>query len=164
MKQLRNSSQASFYLGEFRHSLDPQRRIAIPSSWRRDKGETRLYLLPGRHRTLQLIPGDTFRELLAKVKKVSFADADASLALARLGAMSQECVCDGQGRIQIPQKLAEYAALKGNIVLVGALTSIQLWPEDKWDKSGGSGEQILDVVQKIGERPDDLVDILKGKL
>ncbi len=152
----------NFFFGEFEHSLDPQRRVAIPSNWRKEK-KTTFFLLPGRHNTLQLIPFSTFRETLMKFKKISFADPAASLAFARLGASGQECECDKQGRIQIPQKLIDQAGLKNQVVMIGSLTTIQIWSKENWNLFGKSDQNdVLDVIQKIGERPDDLKDILKG--
>jgi MraZ protein len=152
----------SFFFGEFEHSLDSQRRVAIPSNWRKEK-KTVFFLLPGRHNTLQLIPFGTFRELLMKLKKISFADPAASLAFARLGASGQECECDKQGRIQIPQKLIEQSGLKNQVVMIGSLTTIQIWSKENWSLFQKSDQNdVLDVIQKIGERPDDLLDILKG--
>ncbi len=157
--------EESYFFGEFEHSLDPQRRVAIPSNWRKEKKAT-FFLLPGRHNALQLIPFATFRETLMKFKKISFADPAASLAFARLGAIGQECECDKQGRIQIPQKLIEQVGLKNQVVLVGALTTIRIWSKENWSllKKSDQGDQneLLDVIQKVDERPDDLMDILKG--
>jgi len=153
------------FLGEFIHSFDSQRRIIIPSEWRGSKNrKNSFYLLPGRHKTIQMIPSSSFSEILSKIKKVSFADAEASLALARLGRMAQACECDKQGRIQISNNLYNYAELENNAVLVGAINVIQIWSEKNWSKSGGTDEEVLDVIQKINERPENIADILKGKI
>jgi division/cell wall cluster transcriptional repressor MraZ len=152
------------FTGEYEHSLDAQRRIAIPTCWRRKGEENIFFLLPGRHGALQLIPQEGFNELLLKARKVSFADPAASLALARLGSMAQESKCDKQGRFQIPQKLIDFANLKESAVMVGALTSVQIWAPENWNKVRPADETVLDEIQKIGERADSLTDILKGKL
>jgi MraZ protein len=153
------------YMGEFAHSLDTQRRVAIPTCWRRKSGDNIFYILPGRHGALQLIPEEGFRELLDKARKVSFADPAASLALARLGAMAQECKCDKQGRIGIPQRLLEYAGLSdGSVVMVGALTAVQIWSPEKWNNFRAADESVLDEIQKITERSDSLMDVLNQKL
>ena len=153
------------FLGEFIHSFDSQRRITIPSEWRGSKNrKTSFYLLPGRRKTIQMLPAASFEEVLSKIRKVSFADAEASLALARIGRMAQSCQCDAQGRIQISPNLYSYAELSGNAVLVGAINVIQIWSEKNWAKFGGTDEQVLDVIQKINERPEDITEILKGKI
>jgi len=152
----------SFFFGEFEYALDSQRRVAIPCNWRKEKNAS-FFLLPGRHNALQLIPFGTFRETLMKFKKISFADPSASLAFARLGAIGQECECDKQGRIQIPQKLIEQSGLKNQVVMIGAVTTIQIWSKENWSMFQKSDQNdVLDVIQKIGERPEDLKDILKG--
>ena len=153
------------YMGEFAHSLDSQRRVAIPTCWRKKGEDNIFYLLPGRNGALQLIPEEGFKELLDKARKVSFADSAASLALARLGAMAQECRCDKQGRIKIPQRLIDYAALKdGSVVMVGALTAVQIWDPEKWNNFRTADESVLDEIQKITERSDSLIDVLNQKL
>lgn len=152
------------FTGEYEHALDPQRRIAIPTCWRQKGADNVFYLLPGRHGALQAIPAVAFQDLIHKARKVSFADPSASLALARLGSMAQECRCDKQGRIPVPQRLIEYAGLKDAVIMVGALTTIQLWTPEKWDKFRMADETVLDEIQKIGERTDSLADLLKDKI
>jgi MraZ protein len=150
------------FLGEYEHSLDPQRRVAIPSIWRKEK-KTTFFLFPGRHKALQLIPISTFRETFMKFKKISFADPIASTAFANLGASAQECECDKQGRIQIPQRLIEHSGLKDQVVMIGSFTTVQIWSKENWSLCRKpDANENLDVIQKLSERPDDLMDILKG--
>ena len=152
------------FTGEYEHVLDPQRRIAIPTCWRQKGEDNVFYLLPGRHDALQLIPAVAFQELIQKARKTSFADPSAALALARLGAMAQECRCDKQGRIPVPQRLIDYAGLKDAVIMVGALTTIQLWSPEKWARYRMADETVLDEIQKISERADSFMDLWKDKI
>ena len=140
------------FLGEFEHALDRQRRIAIPKTWRKACRNLQFVIIPGRERILQLIPRQTFQEeFINKARKVSFANANGSLALARLGSRAQECNCDKQGRIQVPQRLLEYAKIKERVMLIGAVSTIQIWPVAVWEKQQIADESYLDEVQRIGE-------------
>lgn len=145
------------YAGEFTHSMDSQRRVAIPSEWRSKDGDNRFYVLPGRHNALQMMPYHAFKDMAEKLKKVSSVDPKASLALARLGARSRECVPDKQGRVHIPEQLLEYAEIKrGNnvdseLVLIGAINTIQIWSKANWSKQLMSDDEILNVLQSIEE-------------
>ena len=152
------------FTGEYEHSLDVQGRVAIPTCWRRKDGNNIFFLLPGRHGALQLIPEESFNDLLLKARKTSFADSSASLALARLGSMAQECRCDKQGRFKIPKRLLEFSSLKDSAIMVGALTTIQIWSPDQWNKYRTADETVLDEIQRIGERSDSLEDIIREKL
>ena len=167
MEAKRNSNAEMLFVGEFLHTIDPQRRIAIPKDWRVKEGENKFYILPGRHNSLQIMTHLAFKELAEKLRKVSIADPKASVALARLGASARVCVCDKQGRIPINEKLLEYAQIKkGNkvdtdLILVGAFNNIQIWSKENWQQQQMSDSEMLDVLQKIEELPDDLTDILK---
>lgn len=153
--EIDNDSEFVTFTGEYEHTLDSQRRISIPTCWREKGKDNIFFLLPGRHGALQVIPYIAFKELLLKARKVSFADSAASLALARLGSMAQECKCDKQGRIPIPQRLLDYAKLGDVAVMVGALTSIQIWSPEEWLNYRAADENVLDEIQKISERSEN---------
>ena len=153
------------FTGECEHTLDTQRRVAIPTRWRSKEGGDVFFMLPGRHGALQLIPEEVFADLLEKARKTSFADPSASLALARLGAMAQECRCDKQGRIPVPSRLLEYAKLDDSVVMVGALTTIQIWSPERWKEFRMADDAVLDEIQRIGEKSSgSLADLLRDKL
>jgi MraZ protein len=145
------------FAGEFIHSVDSQRRIAIPKDWRVKGGENRFYALPGRNNTLQLMTYASFKQLAEKLKKTPIADSKASMALARLGARARECRCDKQGRIGVSESLLEYAGIikdgviDADLVLVGAFNTIQIWSKSNWKKQQMSDEEMLDVLQKLEE-------------
>lgn len=152
-----NNNLEVLYAGEFIHAVDTQRRVAIPSEWRSKGEDNRFYILPGRHNALQLMPFSIFKSMADHLKKASSVDPKASLALARLGARSKECVPDKQGRIHIPEQLLEYAEIKkGNevdseIVLIGAFSRVQIWSKSNWSKQVMSDDEMLDVLQTIEE-------------
>ena len=102
-------SEPTFFLGEFEHTLDAQRRVAIPAAWR---GCSRFVLLPAKDHAIQMMTVDTFREMvLDKTKKLSLGNVSDARNLARLGSRAQECACDKQGRIQLSPQLAAHAGL-----------------------------------------------------
>lgn len=152
-----------FYFGEYRHALDGQRRVAIPSEWRTKGVEGRFVLMPGRD-SLLLIPFEAFSEFIAKVRKVSFANRNAQMALARIGAKVQECVCDKQGRIKISQRLLEPFGIGEQVVMVGAFTNIQLWSPEEWEKHQDGDDSYLDELERIGESPDGLMEMFQDTL
>lgn len=144
------------YCGEYEHTLDPQRRIAIPSAWRDKSASDSWYLVPGRDGLLQMIPIEVFSEFVEKARKVSFANHKAQIMLARFSASIQECKGCKNGRIQISQKMLDHAGIKNDVVLVGCLTMVQLWSPDRWKKvCEEATDADLDTIQSIGETPTD---------
>lgn len=149
------------FCGEYSHVLDTQRRVSIPSSWRASQGEeTRFYMLPGRYNSLQLLSKETFMDLMVKLRKVPFSDAKAVKALGQLGASAQECTCDKQGRISLSQKMKDYAQIDGDVVLVGAFTTAQIWSKDNWAKQAMDTDEQLDMIDSVFAKGEDLLEIL----
>lgn len=155
----------SWFLGEFEYTIDSQRRLAIPSQWRDETAEgNHFFLLPGREKSLQLVPAETFQELLQKLRKISFADRQAAVAMATVGSMAQECQCDKQGRITFSKKLMDHAQLEKRVLLIGAVATAQIWKPEAWEEKQIDSETGLDVIQQIQEKGDDLGDILHNSL
>ena len=124
--------EPTFFLGEYEHTLDSQRRVAIPAAWR---SCSRFVLLPSRDHAVQMMPVETFREMvLDKTRKLSLGNVEDARNLARLGSRAQECVCDKQGRIQISQALAGHAGLKDKVALIGSVSMILLYPPEVWNR------------------------------
>lgn len=142
-------AEPTFFLGEYEHTLDTQRRVAIPAAWR---GCSRFVLLPSRDHAIQMMSVDTFREMvLDKTRKLSLGNVEDARNLARLGSRAQECVCDKQGRIQIGQQLASHAGLKDKVALVGSVSMILLYSPEVWSRmQQENGEDACyDVLEKL---------------
>ncbi len=144
------------FVDQFTHTIDSQRRVAIPSEWRRKEGETIFYLLPAKEHIVQLIPKETFYEqVILKAQKMSLADARQLRDIALCASRAQNCVCDKQGRIQISQKLMEHGGFRDKIVLVGAFWHIQLWTPEGWEAlNANENNDFFDVMQRINELPE----------
>ncbi len=149
------------YLGEFDHSVDSQRRVAIPRTWR-STGEdrTRLVILPGRDKTLLAVSPEKAKEMLKKLTAGSFANRNVSKALAMIGSYAVDCTCDKQGRISLSRKLMDYAGISEHVVFVGSFDSIQIWSKELWDQQQFDVDDILDVIQDLQEQPSDVGNAL----
>lgn len=130
------------FVSEFRHSLDPKRRLTIPSQWRAQVGEPKsLYVLPDVfQRSLRVFPAATMAPRLQKMMGYSIADQKARQFARVLASKSDLVSWDSQGRIRIKDELLEYASLKTEVVLVGAFDSFELWNPDNLKNAGGMDE------------------------
>lgn len=149
------------FLNSFEKPLDAQRRLALPRPWRvNEGGGDQFVVLPGRNKSLQLIPAAMFAEIFEQMRKIPFTHSSAGVALASLAHMAQTVICDSQGRIALTPELISYAGLQKNVVLVGAFTTIQIWSPEEWNKSKMGTDSCLDILQAIQEKPDSILDIL----
>ncbi len=119
------------FTGEYRHSIDAKGRVAVPARFRAE-------LAPGAHvsrwldNCLAIFPNQAWQQLADRVGGQRYADAGAR-AFARFvfsGAFDVEL--DGQGRVVLPPSLRDFAGLKGDAVVVGALDHIEIWESGRW--------------------------------
>ncbi len=153
-----------FFFGEFEYSLDSQCRVSIPKDWRRRDGQTRLILFPGREKDLLLFPFESFRDFLIKARRVSLANRNAQVALARIGSRARDCRCDKQGRIKIEKNLLEVIGVSKQVKLIGAVTHVKLCAPEAWKEQPFADDVYLDEFQRISESGDDLMQTFMDNL
>jgi MraZ protein len=133
------------FVGTFVHSLDPKKRLTIPSGWRAQVGTPRsLYVLPHVHDPcLCVFPAAEMMRRLKRMHQHSIADRKARQFARVLASQSDLVSWDTQGRIRIKDLLLEFAGLTDAVALVGALDSFELWNPDRLRESGGMDRAAL---------------------
>ncbi len=138
------------FVSTFTHSLDPKKRLTIPSQWRAQVGDPKsLYVLPDvRHKCLCLFPSGEIAYRLRKMREHSIAD-DKARSFARVLASQSDLVSwDSQGRIRIKDALLAFAGLQNQVALVGAFDRFELWNPDTLEKSGGLADSAMEEAAK----------------
>jgi len=129
------SMAEELFVGSFHHSLDPKRRLIIPSNWRAMMGETpRLYVFPHSDRKcLYLYTLAEMNRRLRQLRGSGAVDAQDEQAVRAMTASADALTVDAQGRVRIKDELLAHAEVKSKVVLVGTLTRIELWSEEHFD-------------------------------
>jgi transcriptional regulator MraZ len=135
------------FSGRFDHAIDEKGRVSIPSRFRevlaRD-GHDRLYItnfVSNRERCLELYPPSEWMRLVGKLKqKTSFDPAVQLFQTFYIGG-AHEVQVDKQGRILIPPKLREFAALARDVTFSAMTDHFQLWDKPTLEK-------ILKTIEK----------------
>jgi DNA-binding transcriptional regulator/RsmH inhibitor MraZ len=154
-----------FFCGDFRHALDSQFRVTLPSAWRCGEGEPHLVLFPGRDRDLLLFPYVMFREFLIRARSSALANPAAQAALAQIGRVVRDIRPDKQGRIKLEKEMLQAIGVESQLVMVGAITHIKLAAPQNWEPVElGDASIFLDQVQKLNEGDNDGLSDLLAKL
>ena len=142
------------YLGEYRYSLDQKGRLVLPV---RLRGKTRaisFVLTRGLDRCLFLYPLDEWKRLEKKIKSLPMAKREARSFLRLLISGAVEFRLDRQGRLLIPKLLLQYARIKKEVIIIGALNRIEIWAKRNWEdyleKSEKSFEEIAQKLVDLG--------------
>lgn len=119
-------------LGRHPRSLDPKKRLTIPSVWRDALGHDYVYVMPeSQNHCLKLIPADLMEARMDELRKARLGDKRLNALLDKIGAESEVLEFDVQGRIRIGDRLLAYAGLKGAVVLQGGFRTATIWPAER---------------------------------
>jgi MraZ protein len=120
-------------MGEFDHSIDSKGRIIIPSKFREDLGDA-FVITMGLDGCLFVYPNEEWQAFVNELSKLPGTKEARQLQRYFL-AQAAECETDKQGRILIPAKLRESAALEKDIIFVGVLRKIVIWSKERWENN-----------------------------
>src|SRR3989344_5505476 len=138
-------------IGEFIHSIDVKKRLAIPVRLRKEIGE-RVFLTKGLDKCLFLHPAKEWEKFTDKLTSLSVGQSDTRSLVRQFLAGAVEVEFDGLGRILIPDYLKEYAELKKNIAIVGVLSRLEILNLDNWNKYKIDADKNAEMIaEKLGE-------------
>jgi len=125
----------ALFVGSFTHSLDAKRRMIFPSSWRSLAGESnQLFAFPHPdEKCLYLYTAAEMKRRLDALRNGGALDRTDEQAIRSITAGAEMLVWDAQGRIRIGENLLAHVEAKTQLVLVGAMTRIELWSVENFD-------------------------------
>ena len=124
-----------YFEGRSRHTLDEKGRLAIPARFREIlKRKSDLFLVvTNLNDCLVAFARDNWQTIKEKAVNLPLFDSAANIYIRYFISGAIECPLK-QGRILIPSNLRELAELNKEVVLVGHLTSFEIWDKTKWEK------------------------------
>lgn len=139
------------FKGRFEHTIDVKGRVSVPSRFRevlKDKYDERL-IITNFDGCLVAYPFSEWQILEQKAANLSMLKKEASQFLRFFYSGATECSIDKLGRILIPQVLRDYAKLEKDIVLIGALKTIEIWSKTRWNKVIARTQENFDEVRDV---------------
>ena len=119
--------------GTYEHSIDKKGRVAIPAKLREQLGESFMICrgIYGQN-CLGIYSMEEWKKLEDKIEQLP---STKSIKLKRfLFGGSTPVELDSQGRILIPAKLREFAALQGEALFIAVGSNLELWDPSLWEK------------------------------
>jgi MraZ protein len=139
------------FTGEFRHSIDAKGRVAVPARFRAELA-TGAHVARWMDNCLAIFPKQAWQELADRVREQRYADAGARSFSRFLFSGAFDVELDGQGRIVVPSGLRDFAGLKADVVVVGALDHIELWEPGRWNAAAAdmSSDDFAERISNLG--------------
>mgnify|MGYP001016430529 FL=1 len=138
-------------IGEYKHTLDPKKRLSLPSKWRKELGK-KLVVTRGLDNCLFCYPIAEWKKITAKVAELPLGQADTRSFNRFFLSGAVEVEVDSVGRILVPDFLKDFGGLGTIVVLAGIHSRIEIWDENKWERYKREIEKQADsLAEKLGE-------------
>ena len=143
------AEQRTRFVGTYEHGLDEKGRMVLPAKIRAQLGETgMLGKLDG---CLGLWTLEGFYEAYDQLEAAIGTDGVTMGAVRQFLADAYEITPDQQGRIVVPQRLRDYAALGSDVVITGRMKRAEIWDARAWAAlSDAQDQQLTTAVKAIG--------------
>lgn len=141
------------FIGEYSHSIDPKKRLAVPSKFKNDL-KKKVVITRGLDKCLFVYPMKVWEKLASKLGTLPVGESKTRSFIRLMLAGAIDADIDSQGRILIPDYLKDYAELKKNVTIAGVYDRLEIWDEKKWNayKSGAekNTDEIAEQLGKLG--------------
>lgn len=136
-------------IGYVEKQLDSKNRLSIPKKFRdflTQKGDNRLALL-FLDNCIQIYPWKVWEEIEKNLKSLPFYLKEARYLQRFLGKLIDICEIDKDGRVIINQKMRDLAGIKKDIVIIGAITRVEVWAKERYE-----------AMMEEAPKPEELAD------
>jgi len=141
------------FIGEYQHSIDPKKRLALPSKFRKELG-SKVVVTRGLDKCLFIYPLKTWKELAEKLGTLPMGESGTRSFVRLMLAGATDVDVDSQGRILLPDYLKEYATLDKNVTVAGLFNRLEIWDDVKWigykNKAEENTDEIAEQLGKLG--------------
>lgn len=132
------------FVGVHERQLDPKGRLALPAAFR-PRLEPRCYLAFGRDKCIDVMTAEAFeREVADMLEKVRLGEMDRSQQRA-VAANTIEVTIDGQGRVNIDEKLRAYAGITpgSRVIVAGSFDRVEIWEPERHERNIDAGTEMI---------------------
>lgn len=138
------------FIGEYLHSIDLKKRLAIPSKFRPEL-KHKVVVTRGLDKCLFVYPMKVWEELAKKLGNLPMGESGTRSFIRLMLAGAVDVDLDSQGRVLIPDYLKEYAGLDKSVVIAGLFNRLEVWDEEKWIQYKQSAEKNTDeIAEQLG--------------
>jgi MraZ protein len=141
------------FIGEYSHTIDPKKRLALPSKFRGELGN-KVVVTRGLDNCLFVYPMKVWEELATKLGTLPVGEAGTRSFIRVMLAGATDVELDSQGRVLLPEYLKNDGGLKKEVTIVGLFNRLEIWDTVKWNKYKSQAEKntgkIAEDLGKLG--------------
>ena len=137
-------------IGQYEHTIDAKKRLALPSKFRGELGD-KVIITRWMESCLAVYTQAEWKTISDKINNLTMTQVEARAFSRMTLAGAMEVALDKLGRILVPDYLKDYAGLKKNVVICGLSNRLEIWDAEKWESYRKDAEKGVDeTVSKLG--------------
>lgn len=120
------------FVGKYYNSIDSKTRVIVPAKFRHELGD-KCVVAKSLDDCLTLYPYEQWQKFVEeKLEILPNSNPNARKLKRHFLSSAAECDVDKQGRLKIPQELADYAGMEKELVTIGSNRIIEIWSRERW--------------------------------
>jgi MraZ protein len=140
-------------IGQYSHTMDPKKRLSLPSKWRKSLGK-KVIMTRGLDSCIFLYETKEWEKIAEKLASQSFGNKEARDLNRFFLSGATEVEIDTAGRILIPDFLKDFSKLNEKVVLAGLYSRVEIWDEKVWnvkqEEISGKADEVASRLQEVG--------------
>jgi MraZ protein len=142
------------WLGESEHSLDAKNRVHLPKRFLDGldacgEGNPSAIVTRGFEDCLFVFSESGFKQALGRLKTQPFAGEQERRMQRLFFSHSKATQLDSAGRLLLPEKLKNSAAIVKDVVMLGLIDRIEIWAKDRWEAFHAAHGKEFDELDKV---------------
>jgi MraZ protein len=134
------------FLGQFDHSLDTKRRLAIPAEIRdsipTEEHGAQWVALPGSNGHLWLWPSKLFESVVRATPREFLRDQRTVNLDTQVMSKAAKIELDSAGRVRIPDRLLESYGLKDKVTVLGVFDHLEVVDSEQWKQESMDTKEV----------------------
>lgn len=137
------------FFGTYTPKLDDKGRLILPAKFREQLAGG-LMVTRGQEHCLYVWPQDEIARITDRLREAPVSNKATRDYVRMFASAASDETPDKQGRITIPPKLREWASLGKDVVVIGAMTRLEIWDESSWNAySEGHEESFAELSDEV---------------
>lgn len=136
--------------GEYRHAIDPKKRLFIPAKHREVLGTSFIIVRDIRESCLKVYSEENWQAFIAPIKQMKRADSEKILRFLYRDAVTAEP--DSQGRVVLNATLITHAKILKDAVVVGCGDYAEIWSAEEYDRivTDEDADELREALEAMG--------------
>lgn len=135
-------------LGEFEARIDTKNRVAFPSKFRKEFGDT-LIITKGYEQTVMIVAQEHWQTLLEGTEQKPLIQKETREVQRFLLGGASDIVLDAKGRFVLPAYLRSFAQIDDEVIFLGLSRYIEIWSKKLWEEHR---KLLEENIGRISER------------